>query len=289
MHSGHHDHHPVGCDNLHGRENIRNVPHQHAFVMLGTKTLFLCHLTMFKMEEHMYQLVMRARLSDDAMQEYVRRRSQHPSETYFLANSKPDLMTLPELQIGARSGFSVEVFQGIPKRKHYNGWPWEGVPPVIQAPVTIERIVYYRHFDFNLNYPASLTYILFGSGGEAHLSHYQTKEPDFDHVVSLAEAPDWLPPTQLEAGVHINIPRLPNRPDGRPVYCEEPVKKDEVHEVLYSGYGLPRRIKIGRSHWFETDIVNCEDPCPKSMAASLRDEDEAPEVPSERELTWWRD
>jgi hypothetical protein len=60
--------------------------------------------------------------------------------------------------------------------------------------VTIERVVYFRHFSMSFQPPDPLTYVLFGFGDEAHMTNCQTKEPDFDHIVSLAEAPDWLPP-----------------------------------------------------------------------------------------------
>ncbi len=249
---------------------IANPPDQHAFVMLGTKTLFLCHLTMFIMEEHRYQLVMRVSLPDYVYREYLHERKTHPVTTYFLGNSEQDLMSVPELQTGVRTGFIGDVFRGIPdpspadnpEYPHYKEWPWKGVTPAIShIPVTIERIVYYRHFDFNLNYPNELTYVLFGRGDEAHLTHYQTKEPDFDHVISLAEAPDWLPSQQLEAGVHVNIPGML----GNRASCSNPLT-DASYRVQYAGISLEKCdsiIKIGFNHWCTTKVVNSKekDPC----------------------------
>jgi len=57
-----------------------NTPDQHAFVMCGTEALFLVHLTMFHMEEHCYQLVLRAHLTEQAMKTYVEDRKKHPNE-----------------------------------------------------------------------------------------------------------------------------------------------------------------------------------------------------------------
>lgn len=116
--------------------------------------------------------------------------------------------------------------------------------------------MYYRHFDFNLDYPNSLTYLLFGSGEEAHLYHYQTKEPDFDQVLSLAAAPTWLSPMILEAGVHVNVPTLHNIP----VPCSNPLI-NPIYQVQYGGGPTQYAISVGRNLWFCTKITNEYDPC----------------------------
>jgi hypothetical protein len=240
-----------------GRE-IDIAPGQHAFVMLGERTLFLCHLTMFHDEEHRFQLVLRATLPDYAMQAYLEDRRRNPDQTYFLGNSPGDLITVQSLQIGQRIGFIADVFRGIPIRRDYPEWPWKTEEPLIaQVPLQIDRIVYARHFDFGLGYPEKLTYVVFGSGDEAHLTHYQVKEPDFDHVLSLAGAPGWLPPLALEAGVHVNFVDRPHA-----VPCANPLTA-RVENVTYAGLPAPiYTVEPGKTYWFSTKIVNMHDPCP---------------------------
>jgi hypothetical protein len=93
-------------------------------------------------------------------------------------------------------------------------------------------------FSMSFQPPDPLTYVLFGFGDEAHMTNCQTKEPDFDHIVSLAEAPDWLPLHQLESGVHVTI-------DGKQdlIPCSNPLPKpssgDPTPEcnVRYRGEG----------------------------------------------------
>jgi hypothetical protein len=242
----------------HARTQIPQMePGQHAFVMLGEKTLFLCHLTMLHMPEHMFQVVLRAKLTDDAMAAYLRDRSQHPSETYFLGNSPDDLMTIFSLHSGARREFVADVFRGIPYMPVYEHWPWKNEKPILRGvTLSVEREVYYRRFDLNLGRPETLTYVLFGSGSEAHLTHYQVKEPDFDHILSLAEAPDWLPAEALEAGSHINFPQLPSTP----VYCSSPFTRKE-YRVQYQGQLGTYSVKIGADYWFSTKITNTGNPC----------------------------
>ncbi|HLI94470.1 MAG TPA: hypothetical protein VKT72_00100 [Candidatus Baltobacteraceae bacterium] len=231
---------------------------QHAFVMLGQKTLFLAHLTMFHMEEHMFQVVLRASLPDEAMKTFRKDQQAHPNETYFLGNTTTDEFTVPSIKNG-RTSFTADVWRGIPYKKHYDYWPWRDERPILsQVTVTIDRIVYYRHFDFNLNYPQSLTYFLFGDGDEAHMNHYQVKEPDFDHTVSLRKAPDWLPPEDLQAGVHVNFPDLRKTP---PVYCENPIPAG-TYQVQYAGQAELHPLEVGQTWWCSTKVVNANDPCP---------------------------
>jgi len=241
------------------KRDIDIAPDQHAFVMLGERTLFLCHITMFHAEEHRFQMVLRATLPAYAMQAYVDDRAAHPDETYFLGNSVQDLITVPSLQAGVRKAFIADIFRGIPKELHYLSWPWEhSAPLVAQVPLTIDRIVYARHFDFGLEYPQDLTYIVFGSGDESHLTHYQVKEPDYDHVLSLRGAPAWLPPLALESSVHLNFPNLHQTMP----YCFNPLP-EAVYEVTYAGLPQLYTIEVGKTHWFSTKMLNEHDPCPE--------------------------
>ena len=249
---------------------------QHAFVMAGRKTLFLWHLTMLHMEEHEFELVLRASLTPEAKKAWEADRRQHPDETYFLGNVESDLMTVPELATGARTSFTASIWAGIPVKHSYKEWPWKGIKPIVaDTPLTVERVVAFRHFDLQQNYPESLTYLLFGSGDEAHMGHYQTREPDFDEVVTLAIAPPWLPEPLLEAGVHVNLPEFP----ATPVYCSSPLLKED-YKVRYCGqkpapphpgHGAGSAaaaggdalypLKIDRSLWFSTKVTNTKDPC----------------------------
>lgn len=238
------------------------TPSQHAFIMLGKKTLFLVHMTMFHMEEHMYQMVLRSSLPDDAMKKYVEDRREHPDDAYFLGNVPTELFTVPRVASGRLETFEADIWRGIPFKKHYDEWPWNGVPPFIsRVPVAIDRVVYFRHFDFNLNYPKSLTYILFGADGEAHMNHYQVKEPDFDQVVSLKSAPDWIPVEDLEAGIDVDFPEMRKTP---PVYCTNPIPPG-TYTVECAGQATNTgKIEVGNSWWCSTKVVNMDDPCPEA-------------------------
>ena len=237
---------------------------RHAFIMVGTKTLFLVHMTMFHMEEHCYQVVLRARLPEADMARFRQWREQNPEQTYFLANLTESALDIPQIASGELGSFEAEVFAGIPPKDLYTEWPWTGQAPVIaRALVTIDRVVYYRHFDFNFDYPRSLTYVLFGSGDEAHMQSYQTKEPDYDHVLSLAEAPAWLPKNKLASGVTVSFPTLRSRP----VRLANPLKR-ATYDVEYQGFRkyLGYRfadlhpLRPGTTWWFHTSPLNLVPP-----------------------------
>jgi hypothetical protein len=244
---------------------IDNNPSQHAFIMLGLETLFICHLTMYGMEEHNFQLVLQARLPSEAMRRYNQDRQSHPNNTYFLGNSPQDLLTVPDMQSGTRPYFIADVFRGIPQLPKYESWPWADQMPLLRGvPVIIERVVYFRHLAMTFEAPTTLTYALFGLGNEAHMTNYQTKIPDFDHVVSLAEPPAWLTCTQLQSCVHvsINAHRTADR-----IPCADPLPASNettpaVCMVKYRGTGPDRPIKIGYHHWFCTKISNDPQPDP---------------------------
>jgi hypothetical protein len=251
---------------------------QHAFVMVGQKTLFLWHLTMLWMEMHEYEVVLRASVTPEARETWEKDARVHSAQTYFLGNLKDDPMAIPDLATGARRSFRASIWAGIPFEHRYPHWPWDGIEPLVaDTPVTVERVVAFRHFDLQQNYPESLTYLLFGADKEAHLGHCQTREPDFDEVITLEEAPSWLPPQLLEAGVHVNFPDLP----ATPVHCCPPLL-DEEYMVRYCGQNPKQStshhhtaassaggaglypLKIGRSLWFSTKVTNVKDPCQKN-------------------------
>jgi hypothetical protein len=179
---------------------------QHGFVMMGTRSLFLEHLSMFLMENHRYHVVLKARLAEYAMATYLAESARDPGRPYILGNVETDRFTMPEIQTGARRSFVADIFADVPND------PNKDTPLLHNVRVSIDRVICYRPFDDNAGYPGTATYLLYGGEGEAFLSHCMVKAPDFQQAVLLAESPGWLPPTQLEAGVIINFPALSSTP-----------------------------------------------------------------------------
>lgn len=230
---------------------IVNSPDQHGFVMSGLETVFLDHLAMFAMQDHMYQAILQVSLPPYAMSAYVADRSANPNDVYILGNSQFDLITMPQIQTGEVVSFIADVFRGVPQN------PNTETPLIHNVSVTIERVVYFRHFDFLDDFPPLLTYVLYGAGAEAHLSHRIAREPDFQHCVDLAEPPAWLPPLQLESPVAVNFVDLPY--SGKTL-CSNPLTAPE-QEVLYAGQPERYPLRVGSSWYFDTTSLNRTDPC----------------------------
>lgn len=187
---------------------------------------------MSSIANHRYQMILQADLPHYAVHEYNEDIAGHRDGTYILGNVLSDLFTLPEIQTGERRGFIADIFRGVPKD------PNKDTPLIHNVRVSIRRVVCYRSLDQNANYPACLAYVLYGAGGEAHLSHQLTKAPDFQHVVTLRETPNWLTPVQLEAGVMIDILGTPKTP-----ITSNPLR-NKAYNVQCNGQEPTRPIEI---------------------------------------------
>lgn len=274
---------PTAFDAQPESDKVVNDRMWHAFALVGTERLFASHLTNLFLEVHKYQLVMEISLPEPYKSILTEEQKRHPDESYFLANiiedqtlgsDASDPMNLPELAAGRRHSFVANIWRGLPNKPEYKNWPWQGVRPVLSnVPVSVERIVHYKPFSGSMNHPERLTYLLFGAGDEAHMVHLQTMhksksgkyDPDYDHVATLTEAPEWLAPELLEAGVIIDLPdksRFGNAEDkSRKVRCKAPFEDESETAVRYRGEDTSRTVKIGTNKWFCTRIANDPDPC----------------------------
>lgn len=257
--------HPSG-DSAHEHHVHKNKPshepHQHAFVMLGEAALFVCHITQYAWEEHRYQFIVEAQLPDAAAAAYRDERRRNPKDSYFIVNSPRDLVTLPSLQARDRDTLLCNIYRGIPANPP-PGLPWNNAKPVIgDVVLSIKRTVHFRPFSDQMQYPERLTYLLFGSAGEAHMTNWQTKEPDFDHVLSLTAPPHWLAQDLLRAGVIVDFQDLPSPREGQwpPLLRTNPLKEGAELPVRYRGEKHWGKVRIGPTFWFCTNVANKEDP-----------------------------
>lgn len=235
-----------------------DAPDQHGMFMLGTRTLFLCHMPMFTMENHSYQVVLKASLSAARMAEYRRLKAENPTAVFNLINKEDDKYILPSLAAGTRTVFRAEVYQGYSDEGE--GGPtdklWDDVW------VRVDRVVIFRQFNPSQDYPDPLGYYLFGSDKEAHMTHFIARDPDFQHLLTLPEVPDWLEKDQLAAGVTVNFPGL----SATPTPCSQPLTED-AYQVNFSGRAdavWPVSVGADATVWFSTgNLLNAVDPCAK--------------------------
>ncbi|MBS1304281.1 hypothetical protein [Loktanella sp. SALINAS62] len=260
---------------------VTNHPHQHAFVLVGHETVFAVHMTQYHHEEHKYQLVMKMTLPPDVKSALDHARDMYPTDTFVLCNddAESQLFMVPDLPAGRRPTFKANIFQGLPaftneeaEEPHF--FPWDKVrttPFIADFDVTVERIVTYRPFAHHLKQPDFATYLLWGDGEEAHMTNLQTAAlasgkfevpafgPDYDHVMSLKEAPAWLDKPLLEAGVVVSVPglRLNDAKTGAPtIPTDVPIAPGQKIDVLYRGMGPVRTVWAGQTFLAATAVCN---------------------------------
>lgn len=232
---------------------IVDTPNSHGMFMLGTTTLYLCHMPMFMKEDHHYQITLQASLDPASMSTYLSDRASNPGAAYNLINVDSDTFTLPDVVIGQVKSFTATIFRGYSNDN--GGTPGPAI--VNSATVTVDRIMYFRAFDQNIPRPANLSYILFGDGQEAHLDHYIAVEPDFQHLLTLPAVPTWLSTAQLQAGVMVTFAQ-----GSTPIACSPPLPAGE-YNVLFQGIENAKvQLQVGATFWYSTgNMLNTTDPC----------------------------
>ena len=233
---------------------IVDAPGTHNFFMFGRKALYVSHMPMFTVEKHMYQVILRVSLPDAVMRGYLA--GQGPHRTPWNLMNSAEEITLPQIKAGTLTSFEVDVY------KDYSNADAAPVEPAFARNVTltVDEVVHFRHFGFDIPRPRHRTYLLFGRGGEAHLAHYIARDPDFEHIVTLGSAPAWLSPDQLAACAEICLADVPSLP----IPCADPLM-EKSYPVLFQGRPDARAtldLNGASSVWFSTgNLLNQEDPC----------------------------
>ena len=271
-------------------QTIKNKPERHAFVLVGDKTLFLCHQIMTHMETHCYEFIFEISIPDTIKKEIIEDRVKNRHSHYF-CNQEKDKFTVPGIVSGFRKEFVADIWTGVPdsdppqpmplppwggdeQRQHpIKSWlsdepgqhpinPW-----LSDITVTILRIVHYRHLNRNENSRRFEQYVLFGRGDEAHILHSVIWQPEYDHVASLKVAPDWIDEEQLISSIIVSLPDLPYDPWSTQCAC--PLEDNTAYKVRYFGLtefrdpmGVLQNkipdliIHVAHTWWYSTKIIN---------------------------------
>jgi hypothetical protein len=283
----HHDSGGIGPLEPQLGTRIVNPPHRHAFSLVGHKHVFGVHMTQYTHEVHKYQVIFKLGLPEHALETYRQHRAAYPDAFIVLGNDGADEFCVPAIAAGEKTSFMGAIYHGMPlmsadqlEDPHFFPWDPSRTEPIISTlEVSVERLVLFRPFSHNLEHPEFATYYLFGEEDEAHMTTLQTARvsggvlepyafgPDYDHVMSLEKAPDWLDGTLLKAGVPVSTPkvRLRDPKTGElTIPWQPPFEKGETVEVLYRGLAPSRFVTAGDTVLCTTSIGNSEstDPAP---------------------------
>jgi hypothetical protein len=235
-------------------EQIVDTPNSHGMFMLGTTTLYLCHMPMFHKQDHRYQVTLRAHLDPTSWTTFLGDKAQHPDQPYCLYNEQQ--FTLPDVASGTITSYAADVFRGYSN----DGGGTPGPQIITGATLTVDQVVRYRPLDQDIPRPGNLTYVLFGDGNQAHLDHYIAVDPDFQHVLTLSAVPSWLSVSQLRAGVEVAFIGMASTPIG----CSSPLTAD-TYQVMFEGLSdTSETLSLGSNPtvWYSTgNMLNKKDPC----------------------------
>lgn len=266
---------------------ISNMPHQHAFTIVGADAFFGVHMTQYNHEMHKYQLILRFSLPAEIAAGLREVMAKFPRDLFVLANDEEDEFNIPSLAAGRKS-FIGNIYQGLPDFPPDSPFPWtpDVVRPVFgKVQVTVEHVVSFRPFSHAEPMPDHASYLMFGKGAEAHMTNLQTATvqrgangallfgPGYDHVVTLSAAPHWIAPEMLEAGAVFTLPSIPLRDPNTGaarIPCGIPIAEGETLVLDYRG--LPREpaltVVAGPSPWCATGVCNSEElhVCPEDQS-----------------------
>jgi hypothetical protein len=248
---------PVGDHHHHGEvEGAR-----HAFLLVGTRHLFICHQIMRAMPAHNWEAVFEVELQNSIRDKLLTQR-QDPRVSLFLANADNSRRTIPGLAQGPDT-VQADVWSYFPRPEDWgSNWPWPDPAEYQNIEVRVRRSMHTRFLDANIGDLEFERYLLFGKGREAHLYHSIWNIPDYDHVLSLREAPPSVSAVELEAGVHIDMLDLPW--EAGTTHCVDPLPAGKYQACRTTRDRTPFTIDVERTHWFSTRVVNEgeEEVCP---------------------------
>lgn len=276
--------------------DVHNIPHQHAFVLVGDRTHFAVHMTQFHCELHKYQLIFKITLNgkDDALRKL---RKRYPNEALFFCNGddpKTEWFTIPSIGSGDKTTLKGNIFVGLrrpPPDPKPEFFPWSldrAIPAIPDVTVTVERVVLFRPYAHHEQLPDFATFFLWGEGDEAHItnkqialmdtSSFETRAfgPGVDFVASLRTPPprghkefqtpvDWLEATMLKAGTVVTVPSIRCRDAVTQAVTIPPdpwMENGKTYGALYRGLTPARPITIGPVFMYCTAVINSDSRIP---------------------------
>lgn len=221
---------------------------QHGFALTGTTTVYGSHLAMFNMAQHRFHVVIRVDLPTTAKDAYTSARQEDPESPIIVLNPKGKEMHLQDM-LGP-DGFPAELWK-LPDNDF-------GKKEVLAAGFTAKaaQVLHNRPFNDQDAYPPTPRYLVFGSGGEAHASHYMTHQPDYQLLVQLAATPTGLTSAPLASGTWVNLTTLTedHEPTSDPLASH--LGKDLPAQIVGASGAVT--LKVGPSRWFDTRELNHE-------------------------------
>jgi hypothetical protein len=213
----------------------------HGFLMLGTKNLYLCHLSMYSMPAHSFQTILEAEIEESEMEKFLKLRNENPARPIIVLNNEP--MVLEELA-------NSSSFFGTIRFANDDGDPVG--TPIGKTTVNIKKILVFKQLNKNSpDYPEHHEYYLFGRDSDWHLSHSLSKAPNFELELDILISGD-LPDGNESRIIKISIPSV-NERNSQPIK-EDPLTQNEY--IIETENGNKVQISITNRFWINNGPLN---------------------------------
>lgn len=216
----------------HAQSSTRDLPFVHGMLIVGERTVYLSHLSMFPKSPHRFQAIFEAELPNQAV--YTSDRASNPNQRiYTLEPEKFVLTDLVPTQQGPAPMTSIPV--KTIQRGHFEPKPEQNKKILVQSGnVRIKRVLHFREYQPGAKPIPQLRYLLFGTGSDLFLAHFINGAPDFDHILSVRTLSPSPNEEDLKAGILVDIPNRRNTikdrlvdsltVDGTTVVSRQPMK-----------------------------------------------------------------
>jgi hypothetical protein len=197
----------------------------HNMMVVGEKTIFLSHLPMFGSSDprksdfspHRFQVILEAtfvRNGKDVGEIYATDRREHRDTRMYTLQPQPFVLrrlTPADPGSMAPPSFRATVFRDHLERVN----PPQVIEGLADVEVKVSNVIHFREFDHAGKKQAQLEYLLFGKGDELFLTHFITRPPDFDQIVSVIVTDHAFTDDELSRGIRVTIPGRENAPSSR--------------------------------------------------------------------------
>jgi hypothetical protein len=195
----------------HAQARPADMPAIHGMLIVGEKTVYLSHLSMFQklpdsFQPHRFQAIFEVELPNQTA--YTSDRAANPKQRIYTIQPAPFVLQSlnpADPRPSLATSFPVQTIE----RGHFE----KDEPKKIlveSGNVKIKRVLHFREYKQGASPIPQLRYLLFGKGGELFLAHFINGAPDFDHVLSVRTVSPTLSEAEVNAGILVEIPKRAN-------------------------------------------------------------------------------
>lgn len=221
-------------------------PDVHGMLIIGEKTVYLSHLSMFPPSRHRFQAIFEAELP--SQETYTSDRASHPNQRIYTIEPEP--FVLQSLNPDDPRPSLATSFQALTIQRGHFEKQKKPNPNVLArlGKVKIKRVLHFREYKLGSKPIPQLRYLLFGKGGELFVAHFIHGAPDFDHVMTVRTVTPSPSEADLNSGFLVEIPNRTNSikdrlVDSLTVTCKAVNSRSSPQETL--------RIATGRTLYLE--------------------------------------